>query len=226
MKFTKKKVFVSAMAICLIAILSFGTLAWFTDSDEVTNKFMVADSESDPDKLFSVDVYETAVDENGTVKDEDDNGEADTTQIGNTYTNILPGDVLPKDPTVKNTGKYNQWVRLKVTLTDAADWMRLLTYYNITDITTIFEGYNGDVWQSEGNDNPVLNADGSLTFIYYLKNQLAPGQTATLFNAVKIPSVLNQVDMAQVPEFEIKVVAEAIQAENTGESAIEAFKLY
>ena len=55
MKLTKKKVFVAALAICLIAILSFGTLAWFSAGDSVKNEFYVADStEKDPDELERV----------------------------------------------------------------------------------------------------------------------------------------------------------------------------
>ena len=42
MKLSKKKVFALALAVCLIATLSFGSLAWFTDNDSVTNEFKVA----------------------------------------------------------------------------------------------------------------------------------------------------------------------------------------
>ena len=99
MKMTKKKVFVAALAVCLVAILSLGTLAWFNARDEVTNKFMVTDSEQDPDKIFSVDLYETKVDENG-----DPVVPYEKTDDGNTYDDIAPGDLLTKDPTVENTG--------------------------------------------------------------------------------------------------------------------------
>ena len=40
MKMTKKKVFIAALAICLVAIVSMGTLAWFTASDYVTNDWI------------------------------------------------------------------------------------------------------------------------------------------------------------------------------------------
>ncbi len=213
----KKKVFVIALAVCLIAVVSMGTLAWFNASDSVENKFMVTDSETEPDKIFSVDLYETKVDENG-----DPVVPAEKTEA-NTYDDIAPGDVLTKDPTVENTGKYDQWIRLNVTLTDAEDWMNILALYNITSLEEIFIGYDGNVWQSEGNDNPVLAADKSVTFTYYLKDKLVPGETATLFTAVKIPEAMDQYEMALVNEFEIKIVAEAIQADNTGDTAEEAF---
>jgi len=220
MKLTKKKVFVSALVISLVAIISMGTLAWFNASDSVENKFMIADSETDPDKVFSVELYETKVDENGVPV-----VPAETTKA-NTYDNIAPGDILTKDPTVKNTGKYDQWIRLNVTLTDAADWMSVLQYCGITTLETVFDGYDEKLWQSEGNDNPVLNADGSLTFTYYLKDKLAPTETATLFTAIKIPEKISQDEIVYVNEFNINIVAEALQADNTGDSAKAAFDAY
>ena len=61
MKLTKKKVFVTALAVCLIAILSFGTIAWFTASDEVTNQFKVTTSDEEGTPDFSVDLFEHKV---------------------------------------------------------------------------------------------------------------------------------------------------------------------
>ena len=92
----KKKLLVLALVLILIASLSFGTLAWFSDSEEVTNQFMVAGSD-DPsgDKIFSVDVYENTPD-------------GDIDQDGHTYQNILPGDKLKKEARVANTGSYPQ----------------------------------------------------------------------------------------------------------------------
>ena len=57
MKLNKKKVLVLALAVCLIATLSIGTLAWFSAEDEIKNDFLFAtDDEGKPD--FSVDVTE------------------------------------------------------------------------------------------------------------------------------------------------------------------------
>ena len=58
MKNTKKKVFVVALAICLVAIISMGSLAWFTASDSVDNTFKIADSNDDANDVFSIDLYE------------------------------------------------------------------------------------------------------------------------------------------------------------------------
>ena len=128
MKMTKKKVFVVALAVCLIAILSFGTLAWFTDSDSVNNKFMTATSTNqDADKVFNVDIFETVKnDEDGSI--EKVIGK-DAVGGDYTYEGVLPGDKLVKAPVVKNTGIYDQYVRVTVTVSDATAWETIFNTY-------------------------------------------------------------------------------------------------
>ncbi|MBO5358206.1 MAG: hypothetical protein J6A78_02690 [Clostridia bacterium] len=220
MKFNKKKVFVSALAVSLIAILSFGTLAWFTDSDSVKNDFMITDSDqtTTPDDVFSIDIYETKVDEDGNVVN-DANGNPETTDAGNTYKNIAPGDVLTKDPTVKNTGNYDQWVRVKVTLSNAENWLALFRKYNLT-FNDVFTNIDSDAWI--GVEDYTITG-GAMTFTYYLKDKLAPDMEVTLFEAVKIPGVFDQTDMNAIKEFSLSFVAEAVQVENTKDNAYDAF---
>ena len=59
-KFTKKHALILSLCLLLLwGILGTGaTLAWFTDSDEVTNDFYFANSEDDAEKIFSVNVWE------------------------------------------------------------------------------------------------------------------------------------------------------------------------
>ena len=50
---SKKKLFSLAVIVIMIAILSFSSLAWFTDADSAKNDFTVAGAgEEDPDKIF------------------------------------------------------------------------------------------------------------------------------------------------------------------------------
>ena len=121
MKLTKKKVFVSALSVCLIAILSFGTLAWFNATDAVTNSFKIADSNQDGTPDFSVEVWENEIDGDDNA-DADGDGDNKITHNGNTYKHIAPGDVLAKNPTVQNTGDYDQWIRVLVTFDE---WAKL-----------------------------------------------------------------------------------------------------
>lgn len=212
----KRKTLIVAVAVCLAAILALGSLAVFSNSDDITNTFMVAGYDPDkpitPDELFSVTVYET---------DKDGN----QTEQGLTYDGIQPGDKLDKDPTVKNTGKYDQYVRVMVTVTNAKNWMDACEKHGISDLTTIFGGFVDADWTRI--DAPVYNeAADTLTYTYYYNRVLTPGETATLFETVTIPLSFTVEDMVALQQFELKVAADAIQSAHTGDNAVDAFANY
>lgn len=229
MKMTKKKVFVSALAICLIAIISMGTLAWFSAQDDVTNNFYVGSSDdTNPNDIFSVKVWENTPD-------------GDKDQDGYEYKDILPGDVLKKEVSVENTGYYDQYVRVNVTVSDAQAWMTALnTNGAAPKLEQIVDGWdrNANVWV----DNSVEVVDDTIVYTMYYNGILLGDQetiydnagihsdVVTVFTDVKIPTTLT---VAQAAAFEnnfaIKVKAEAVQTENLGvdrsqgEGAFEAF---
>lgn len=211
MKMTKKKVFVAALAVCLVAVLSMGTLAWFSDSDSVTNKFMIADSESDPNEIFSVDVWENTPD-------------GDKDQDGYEYKDILPGDQLKKEVYVENTGAYDQYIRVKVTVNNADAWIAALG--NGYDLGTMFLGHDETKWTRYEVGQYSNDANGSYyTMVFYLNEKLAPNATVNLFETVEIPSQLTQQQMSFVGgQFDLTILAEAVQTENVGDSAYEAFQ--
>lgn len=212
MKMTKKKVFVVAIAVCLIAVLSMSTLAWFSASDDVTNKFYVADSADTPDEIFSVEVTETGDDGN-------------PTKDGKEYNNIAPGSVLAKDPTVTNTGAYDQWIRVRVTVTNADAWIAALG--NGYDLGTMFGGHDETVWDREFGEGGYNGNENTIEYVYYLNDKLTPGTSVKLFETVTIPTQLDQNDMVFVgAKFEMNILAEAVQADNNGTTAREGFAVY
>ena len=231
MRLNKSKVFVCAIVISLVAILSFGTLAWFTDSDTVTNKFMTADSNDDADTVFNVDIYETVPDGDDADTDPDvvDKGDNVDNGVDNvyTYTEVLPGDVLVKQPVVENTGKYAQYVRVKVTVSDAAYWTALAQRdgFALEQLFNVPADFNAN-WDREIAQTEY---DGdTMTLVYYYKQVLNPGEKVVLFNSVNIPTTLTKEDMVDATGlgndgFSLKLLAEAVQAKNTGNSAQEAF---
>ena len=204
----KKKLFSLALAVIMIAILSFSTLAWFNDSDSVTNEFHIATSDdpTDPDDIFSVDIWENTP-------------EGDKDQDGHSYDDILPGSNLKKEVNVENTGAYDQYIRVVVTLNNANAWVDILGYGY--DLGTIFEGHDEALWDySVGTHD---RANDQLIYVYYLNRKLAPQETVSLFTNVKIPTFLTQEDMAKLNGgFELTVRADAIQTENLGEGVVTA----
>ena len=214
MKFNKKKLFVAALAICLVAIISMGTLAWFTDSDDVTNKFMIAESDDDTaDDIFSVDVWEK--DKDGNVYDEKDN------EGGITYDDILPGDKLVKDVFVENTGYYAQYIRATVTVSDGIAWANVLGKVPAdVELSDIVYGLNTD-----GLYGIVSKYEsGKLIYELYYKDALTAGKTINVFDGVKIPESMTAEQATKFDNaFTIDVNAKAVQTENVGDNVVAAF---
>lgn len=208
MKMNKKKIVTLALALSLLALVSAGTLAWFTDTDSVTNNFHVATSTQDPDDVFSVTLQEKV--------DTDDDGVADSIVSANEYPDIYPGAELVKEPFVTNTGSYDQYIRVLVTVDAEYDAL-------VGDLTATYIGYDNTLWTEAGK----TTANGKVTYTYYLNNKLTPNESKTLFTHVEIPARLDQADFATLTagSFTMDIVAEAVQADNTGANAQAAFAL-
>ena len=205
----KKKILVSALAIALVAIIAVGSLAYFTASTSVTNVFKT--TSTDPDQeLFDVDVLEPNAD-----GEENEFG-------GHTYEDIVPGSTYKKDPTVVNTGVYDAYVRVTVTVTKASAWQAICAKWEL-DLEDIFGGFDA---RFERKSESYDEENDALTYVYYLNEPLKAGDSATLFTTVTIPAVLDNDDMASISEFDLSVTADAIQAENTGDNAFDAFNDY
>lgn len=207
MKFTKKKLFVAALAVCLVAILSMGTLAWFSDSDVVDNKFMIADtSDNTESDIFNIDLWEITP------------GSEERNESGYTYEDILPGDSLKKDVFVKNTGYYDQYVRVIVTISDAQAWLDVLPA-NIAPETLaaqIFKGLDLSKWDHIYNnlsDDP--DAEDLIYVLYYKDILKSTDEAINVFDSIEIPNYFDQEDMAKFDnEFSINVRAQAVQTDN------------
>ena len=227
MKGTKKKVLLASLAVCLLALLSARTLAWFTDSKEVVNEFKIATSEdTEKDDIFSVDVWENTP-------------EGDKDQDGYVYEDILPGDVLKKEANVENTGYYDQYIRVTVTVSDAAAWQSALNTTKVPKLEDIVNGWdrNANIWV----DNSSEIVDDKIVYTMYYNGILQGDMESiydnhksvvTVFTEVKIPQSLTvEQAVAFKNNFAISVKAEAVQTENLGidrskgEGAKEAFEV-
>lgn len=214
----KKKITLAAIAICLIAILSMSTLAWFTANDRVTNKFYIANSEDDPDEIFSVDVWED--------DDEDDTNETDADKIhdGIKYDDILPGDTRYKEVHVENTGYYDQYIRATVTVSGASVWQDVYGMYVVP--LEMFADITGQNRAAIAKTVAYYDA-GNDTFVYelYYADAIAADAEIIVFENIKIDERLDRFQAADLSgEFYINVVADAIQTANLSADVYEAFK--
>lgn len=231
----KKKVLATALAVCLVSILSFSTLAWFNASESVTNKFMVATSGSNlddganpEDKVFSLDLWEYVADEDGDgTPDKKANYRADGTSEWE-YKDVLPGVKYIKQPTVENTGSYDQYIRVIVTVSDYNMFKSVLG--EGYDLSQVFGGHDENKWT---RDTIVPNVGGdTVTYVYYLNEALPysakdatknDDHMVSLFTDVTLPGVLTQKHMADMGgQFEIKIQADAIQTEGLGDTVTNA----
>lgn len=208
----KKKILVLAIAVCMLAILSFSTLAWFHASDEVTNQFLFADSDCDQTPDFSVDVKEKVP---GCLPG--------ATDVGNVYRDILPGQCLEKVATVTNTGDYDQWLRVHITFSDSAAWQKAIEKAAAAAGLTFDEFVMDRLlialfdWVCE--EPPVVTFDAfgedTMTYTFYVNHPVKPYETLMILGGVKIPDILNQEDMNFGDDgFTMKIKAEALQVDN------------
>lgn len=230
MKMTKKKVSVAALAVCLIAILSVGSLAWFTDADSVKNNFYIACSDdNEPDEIFSVDVYEC----------NPEGAYMGTYVAGINYDDILPGDALDKNAYVKNTGHYDQYIRVIITISDRNVWESLGYTFgnkNFGFLEGLFDGFDRDVWDMENSSvNSIDSVDDhnnqihEAQYVLYYKNTLESKAKIHVFETFNVPEDMTQEHASHFDDdgswgFTISVKAQAVQTRNVGDSAYEAFE--
>jgi predicted ribosomally synthesized peptide with SipW-like signal peptide len=176
----KKSLITMLVALCLVGAVGVGaTLAYFTDKTDVSNKVTMGH--------VDIELFET---ENG-----------DPTSEGLEFKNIVPGDTLEKDPTVRVADDSEDcFVRVKVEFTGFA--------LTDADKAALLDDIDTAVW---------TYVDG----YYYHNAKMTAKEEAQLFDEVVIPTTWGNkyADAA----FEINVYAEAIQAKNTGETAVDAF---
>ena len=204
----KRKIFLIAAAVCVLAIAACGSLAYFSAAKSVENTFMTAKSNPQnpptPDELFSVKVEETK------------NGSQDKTTEGNTYEKVLPGSKFTKDPVITNTGAYDQWVRVLVTFDNVKAWNDAGVKMADLFSTLVTAGYKSEDWTMVA---PQEAKDDKATFTFYYTKEggkLAPEGEAALFTEVTVPTSLDAEDMATLSCFHIDIEAQAIQADNNG----------
>lgn len=212
MKFTKKKIMVIALAVSVAAVISMGSLAWFTDEDSVTNDFLVGDSTTDPDKVFGVDVWETV--------DGKEVGRGDTTENGHKYEAILPGEILNKAPVLENTGVHPVYARAIVTVS-GADILKAAMGDKWAEADLFLAGTDTSAWKLQ--DILYLNSN-ELVYVYYYKAVLPAddestadvdeGITAPIFTDVVIPTELSKEQAALIDNFSVTVLGQVIQSEH------------
>lgn len=218
----KKKLTLVVTCVVLVAAMVIGgTLAYFTDTKDVTNTFTVGNVQI---KLDETDI----------------NDNTKRTATGNDYGSMYPGRTVTKDPIVHNIGANSAYIRAKVTMTDALNTLAVLfpepavgTSFNdqyIGYFKQLVGDSFGDGWTCvDINWGPVVGKD--MEFVFKYDGTLSPKADSTaIFDEITIPAdfdtrVNGGTAYLQIGEVKIDVKAEAIQADgfDTWEAAFDAF---
>lgn len=223
----KKRTVALVLAIVLVfAVAVGGTVAYLTSTANVKNTFTVG----------SVNIK---LDEAKVTPD----GKAVTPAervTANDY-KLMPGHVYTKDPTVTVlNGSEESYVRMKVTFNNAAAIIAMCTNPEfegeVTGVENAFplismvnfveanaakwDGIPDNMFETEGllaNPKYFVKGNDTLTFYFYYNEKVAAPNAdkvlETLFDSITVPEWVTADQLNALNDFQINVVAEAIQAD-------------
>ena len=226
---TKKIIALVLAFVLVISITVVATVAFLTDKTTVAKNTFT---------LGKVDIVltEYVVDETGakdTTKTRTETG--NTTTYDGTYGyRLMPGVAVDKDPMVTVIkGSEDCYVRMKVTLDNASKFAKIYQAYAQTTSTDVedaisamkayFVGYDDETWVFA--DSKLENDKLTVTFNYkeVVKKTAVDAATTSIttytgldltpiITGVKLPEWVTSEMAADLPNFSVDVVAEAIQA--------------
>lgn len=181
----KKSILLTLVVVMVVTSVAIGaTLAYFSDQETATNTFTVG----------NVDIE---LDEPAWVED----------------SKLIPGTEIAKDPTVTVVkGSEKSYVRIFVEINNKAVLDELFDPDG-ADLLAIFDGYDEDTWLYKGVERDAA-ADTITYEFWYAAAVDAAGadiELEPLFTSILVPSFLDGDDLALLEDFEITIVAQAIQ---------------
>ena len=204
----KKKLFGMLVALVLVAALGIGaTLAYFTDTTETLTNVVTMG------KVGGI------IAENNVEKDNNDDyqfNEDVVEEEGVEYEDVMPGDYIPKNPSViLDTDSEDAWIRVKLTF----DWVKLNDTDKAILETAVLDAIDSTKWVKNATDGmyyyqtkmtaPVARTGN---YIKTLTDAGVASKIATLFEGFKIDE--NLMNTAAAQNFKIILTADIIQADN------------
>ena len=209
-----KALLVVACALLLVAASVFGTMAYLTSTDKVTNTFTVG--------KVKITLDEAKVGTDGKALTGSDAARVQT----NSY-KLMPGHKYDKDPilTVKG-GSEDAYVRLLVTINKASA-LKEVFGANFLPQNYVDNTWNAQTWPCV---KTTVNSDDTVTYEFRYKEiveaNAADQKLDALFKSFTVPDTVNGEQLAKLGDLKIEVIGEAIQADGfeTADKAWEAFK--
>lgn len=200
----RRIVLLVACAVLLVSLSVGATLAYLTSTTQtVKNTFTVGNV------VITLDETNTdGFDQFGSPND------SVARDNGNLY-NLLPGQSYVKDPTVHvDPASEDCYVRMIVTVNgyDYLDDAFSADYFanGMFNLHMVVTGWEDDVWEFAGYDA----AKHAYEFRYHEIVPKGSGDLEPLFEEIKIPTELNNTEIANLANVRIDVVAHAIQSDS------------
>lgn len=205
MKTRSKALLLTLCAVLLVAATIFGTMAYLTSTDTVTNTFTVG--------KVNIKLDEAKANPDGSLVANADRVKA------NSY-KLLPGHTYNKDPMVTVlSGSESSYVKMTVTFSKANE-LDAIFAPDGANLTSIFNGYDAANWIAKGN---TKGADNTRTYEFWYKEAVA-APTAdvaldALFKSITVPGEITNEQLATIEGMTITVNAYAIQADGFADAA-------
>lgn len=209
MKNKGKVLALTLSAAALVAASVFGTMAYLTDADTVTNTFTVGKVGLTLDEAI-VNTAGQPLKDNEVVEKVEDADRTNETKAGNAY-HLLPGHTYVKDPTVTiDANSEESYVRMMVEVT----FIDSLTDAELaTSLDTIFTGYDSTKWirsdKTVSEDKKVINYE----YRYFKTVDGTAEELEPLFTAITVPGEYDNEQIAFLQDMRIVINAHAIQAD-------------
>ena len=200
MKKNNKALLVTLSAVAMVIATVFGTMAYFTDQDVVTN-------------TFTVGQVHLTLDEKNVDQDQDKDGEIPERDKENQY-RLIPGHTYEKDPTVTiEKNSEASYVYMTVTVQNYENLTKALPqsdYYadGVFLLQNLCDWKADSPWQYKGFK------DGKYRFVY--QNTVSGGENGTklpaLFNEITVPGAdIDNDSIKYLENVQIVVNAYAVQ---------------
>lgn len=200
MKTRSKALLLALCAVLLVAATIFGTMAYLTSTDTVTNTFTVG--------KVNIKLDEAKANPDGSLV-------ANADRVKENQYKLLPGHTYNKDPMVTVlSGSESSYVKMTVTFSKAKE-LDAIFAPDGADMLKIFNGYDADNWIAKGNTKDATANTRTYEF-WYKEAVAAPTADVALdalFDSITVPGEITGAQLATIAGMTITVNAYAIQAD-------------
>ena len=206
MKTRSKALLLTLCAVLLVAATIFGTMAYLTSTDTVTNTFTVG--------KVNIKLDEAKANLDGSLV-------ADADRVKANEYKLLPGHTYNKDPMVTVlSGSESSYVKMTVTFSKANE-LDAIFAPDGADLTRIFNGYDASNWIAKGNTKDATANTRTYEFWYKEAVGAPDGDVAldALFDSITVPGEITNEQLATIEGMTITVNAYAIQADGFADAA-------